>query len=69
MIKILDVSSDKDCSVTTFQYNGICFAAGKMHPSKALHVSCEEMDVEFTVTNLDKALSIMKSIIGEVDEY
>lgn len=65
MIKILDVSGDMDCSITTFQYNDICFTVGKMHSSKTLHISCEDMDVDFTVTNLDKALSIMKSIIGD----
>ena len=69
MIKILDASVDKDCSITTFQYNGICFTVGKVYSSKTLHVSCDDMDVDFTVTNLDKALSIMKSIIGELNEH
>ena len=69
MIKILDVNADKDCSVTTFKYNGICFTVGKVHSSKTLHVSCDDMDVDFTVTSLDKALGIMKSIIGELNEH
>ena len=68
MFKILDASVDKDCSITTFKYNGICFTVGKVHSSKTLHVSCDDMDVDFTVISLDKALSVMKSIIGELND-